>query len=154
MPNRKIFIRVEYNFYIMYREASVGKRTIAFIIDVILLIIIILKPLTSLLVTDSEFVLDYSFQTIFIAIFSFIIAWFYFSILQYVLGQSVGMILLNLKIENNYLFRCFCRNLFLLPIFPFTILLFVEPVYLFWKKRRLLEELTKTYVVDVGGVRL
>ena len=87
----------------------------------------------------------------FIVIFSFM----YFVLLEYSIGQTVGKILMSLKVvgENDSVdfFQAMLRSLFLIPIFPLTALWIIDPVFLFFfskKRQRLSEYLSKTYVID------
>jgi len=83
-----------------------------------------------------------------------ILALFYFAILEYKLGQSIGKIFMNIKvisITKKLLFwQCIGRSLFLLPVFPFFLLWAIDPLFLFFNKKgqRLSEFLTKTKVVE------
>lgn len=147
--------------------ALVWKRIVAFVIDIIVIEFVFLFPFQALMkkmvpesLTYSEAYNILNSNTEYMAIFSVIIfiisilAIAYFAILEYRFGQSIGKILMNIKVvgKNKRLafWQCICRSLFLLPVFPFFLLWVIDPLYLFFNKssQRLSEVLTKTRVVE------
>ena len=65
---------------------------------------------------------------------------------------------MRLKVEGNEgkmpkLWQCFVRNLVFLPIFPFIIFWFIDPLYLVLTKQRLSEQLTKTRTVNANYIK-
>lgn len=91
----------------------------------------------------------------------------YFILLEYFTHQTIGQYLLKLKVIASShlliiptrdqkkhlkptLLQIAARNLCLLPLFPFILLWIVEPIWLFWKKRTLLDHYTNTTIVDAN----
>ncbi|MFH1409545.1 MAG: RDD family protein [Nanoarchaeota archaeon] len=76
----------------------------------------------------------------------------YFAILEFKLGQTLGKILMNITVVSDKkklsLWQCILRNVFLTPIFPFVLLWVIEPVFLIFWRRRLLEILSRTRTVQ------
>jgi uncharacterized RDD family membrane protein YckC len=81
----------------------------------------------------------------------FVLAMLYFIFFEYYLGQSLGQMFFDIKIQskddNITLMQAFLRNCFILPIFPFYILWVIEPLYLVFYKERLTERLTGTSTI-------
>jgi len=78
-----------------------------------------------------------------------VVALLYFGLFEYLLGGTIGMRLFNLSVKGRRtLGRCLLRNIYAIPIFPLTLLWIVEPVYLFWRKERLLERWSGTSTVE------
>lgn len=147
--------------------APMWKRIGAFIIDILVIQLILALPFQSILrrIVPQKISYSEAYQlftnnsaltstlAIVMAVLS-ILAVFYFSVSEYKLGQSIGKIIMNIKVvsDRNSLnfWQCIGRSLFLLPIFPFFLLWFIDPIYLFFNKKgqRLSEVLTKTMVVQ------
>jgi uncharacterized RDD family membrane protein YckC len=83
----------------------------------------------------------------------------YFVLLEYLLGQTVGCILLNLKVvaqqgEKEFSMMTFwqslSRNIFMIPAIPFILLWIADPLYLVLTKKgqRLTEWLSSTRVIE------
>ncbi len=144
---------------------SFWRRTFAFLIDFALLFFTLFAPLNQLLmrlVPASDFATAYAAftaetQKTAIAtvalFFVFILIMLYFTLCEYLIGQTAGKRLMNLAVEDYNgntptFFQCLTRNLLFLLVFPFSALLVIEPLYLAWKKQRLLEQLSKTRTVN------
>jgi len=72
----------------------------------------------------------------------------YFALFEWLLGQTPGMMLLNIRAENVTLWKGFVRNLYFLPVFPLQVLWILEPLHLLWRKTRLLELVTRTRTIE------
>ena len=83
----------------------------------------------------------------------------YFVLLQYTTGQTVGCILLRMKVvsqaEGNRhgipaFWQCLLRNLFVIPAVPFIFLWAIDPLYMLFTKgdQRLTEFISKTIVIE------
>ena len=78
----------------------------------------------------------------------------YFTVLEYSIQQTLGKKLLNLKVialnKNPKIWQYWVRSLFLVPLFPFILLWFIDPLYLFFNKQgqRFTEQLSKTKVIQ------
>lgn len=147
--------------------ANPYKRILAFFIDILILQFIVITPFrsffNSLLPENGNFSSYYSFMqqnpvivdnliSIFIAISSLMII--YFVYLEYKYGQTIGKMIMKLKIisidkKELGIFQCMARNLFLMPVFPFILLWAIDPIYLFVKGQRLSEVISKTQTIEV-----
>ena len=149
------------------RNASLIKRGVAFILDLIIINLIITYPLKSylnnLLPTFSSLTetfeyflvnqeLNYGLLSISFAISLLSIA--YFTILESNIGQSIGKKLLHLKVisldKQPKTWKYIVRSLLLIPVFPFMLLWFIDPIYLFFNTdgQRLTESISKTKVIE------
>ena len=150
-----------------FAQASVLKRLIAFIIDILLVNLIILFPFRGLfenMIPESssfsktfEFLSANSNLTGAITIIMFGVAFItilYFMIFEKKLGQSVGKMVLNLHVESSKkdlkYWQLFIRSMFLIPVFPFILLWFVDPIVMLFTKenQRLSEILSSTKTVE------
>jgi uncharacterized RDD family membrane protein YckC len=146
-------------------QASVLKRIIAFLIDLIILNIIVLFPFGSILgeiidqassFTDTLDLLSSSssFQLSMIIGAISLVTVLYFAIFEKKLGQTPGKMFFKLyvigeKKEVKY-WQLLARSMFLIPYFPFILLLFIDPIVMFFNKdgQRLSEILSKTKTVE------
>ncbi len=151
--------------YAKIQEApSFFKRSLAFLIDFGVMSMTILAPVTTLLervVPTTDFQTSYALfvesqTTISIItwtmIFVFTLIMLYFTILEYLIGQTAGKRLMNLEVVdmNNQppsLVQCILRNLVFLPVFPFIVFWIIDPFYLLFTKQTLSEQLTKTRTI-------
>ena len=145
--------------------ASITRRVIAFIIDMLIFDFIILFPFNKLfnkLIPGTTAMQQYSFvqqnpavlkSLMPLLIITSIILVLYFSFFEYKLQQTPGKIILRIKIIPetkitfwNYLFS----NLTFLPIFPFNLLWIIDPIYLIFspKNQRFMEKINKIIVVQ------
>jgi uncharacterized RDD family membrane protein YckC len=143
---------------------SFFKRAIAVLLDISILSMTILAPITGLLetITPAEdfkttyalFVENQQMSSIITVSILFVSAliMMYFLIVEYVVGQTAGQRLMGLKVmsihgEQPTFFQCFLRNLIVFPVFPFILFWMLDPLYLLFTKKTLTEQLTKTKVV-------
>jgi uncharacterized RDD family membrane protein YckC len=157
-------------------NASLLRRLIALLADLIIIDFVIIEPFKNLfskLFSGAEELSLSAYQELFVnspnygvllfsVIFISILAWIYLSVLQYKFGQTIGQMLVRVKVvsqtgELTYL-QAFLRNLFIIPVFPFMLLWIIDPIYIFFDKdnRRLSELISKTkveqeYVVLYGA---
>ena len=76
----------------------------------------------------------------------------YFSIFQHHFQQTIGMMITNIYVVPKPGFwKSVTRNLFVLPFFPFNLLWIIEPFYLYFRGRRILEKATGTSTVEVSN---
>lgn len=137
------------------QEASFLRRAGAFLFDILLIDIVITAPFTPLFTsmvarvrTTDVFELTYTNTELTAIMLVFLIAYLYFVVFEYVLGQTVGMSLLNIHSDgDDRLFTMLVRNSFLLPFFPFVMFWIIEPLAIMFKRRGVLEYLTKTRTV-------
>jgi len=145
--------------------ASVWKRLLAFIIDLMVINLIIVFPFRKIFqkITPTSYSETYNFllnnpgytklMTV-ITITIGLLALLYFVILENRLQQTIGKILLNIYIVSDKkklrFWQVLVRSLFLLPAFPFFLLWVIDPLFLFFTKnnQRLSEIISKTRTVE------
>ena len=144
--------------------ASIFRRFLAFVIDLIIFDIIVLFPFNRLFnkivpgTTAEQYAYIQQNPQILTLLLPFvmiagIILVLYFTYFEYKLNQTPGKMLLRIKIfpESkitfwNYLFS----NLTFLPLFPFNLLLIIDPFYMIFspKNQRLMERINKIIVLQ------
>ena len=81
----------------------------------------------------------------------------YFTILESNIGQSIGKKLLHLRVisldKKPKTWKYIIRSLLLIPVFPFILLWFIDPIYIFFNTdgQRLTESISKTKVIEEIG---
>ncbi len=156
LPKEKVFIG----------PAMLWKRILAFAIDILILSVFVMFPFTGLF--KKLLPKDYSFSQLFsilgsgentgyilsIYFASSILMLLYFYLLEKKMGQTIGKKLLNIYVisDSNHLSRwqLFVRNIYLIPIFPFDLLIIADPLFMLFTKstQRLSEILSRTRVVE------
>ena len=155
LPKEKLFVG----------PALLWKRIAAFLIDMAILLFIVLYPFLSylensvrsgasfgetlkLISADSKFTV--------VSFVMWMLVFLYFFLLEKKMSQTIGKKLLNIHIvtddgKNLGAWKCLLRNLELIPVFPFFILIAVDPLFMLFNKtnQRLSEILSKTKVVAV-----
>jgi uncharacterized RDD family membrane protein YckC len=142
-------------------EARPWKRFLAFSFDLLILNFILIGPFAGWLETIAPAGMDgitsgstlhgAAFVIIFII---FVIAMMYFTLFDYLSGQSLGMMMFNLytvdtdRKRTPGFWKCTGRNLAILPIFPFILLWIADPVFLAFKKTRISDLLTRSSVIE------
>lgn len=146
--------------------ALLWKRIAAFIIDLLILDLTVLSPFKNVLLrampvtdfTSFSAMLDSSAKLsgslVFTLISMSIVAILYFALCESILGQTIGKMLFRLRVSGVTapagFWRCFIRSLFLLPIFPFVMFWFIDPLYMFFTRssQRLLERWSNTATIE------
>jgi hypothetical protein len=148
-------------------QASVLKRLIAFIIDLLIINIIILFPFKKVfngMVPQTEsfsktfdFLSSNTGSSAAITVIVILIAFLtilYFMLLEKKLNQTPGKILFNLYVESHEkelkYWQLFVRSMFLIPVFPFVLLWIIDPLVMLFTKenQRLSEILSRTKTVE------
>lgn len=136
--------------------ASIPRRILAFLADMIVMNLVLFVPFEGIL---SQYMKG-SWQEalswtvipkglVAVMVCMVILALLYFSLLEFFLHQTLGMMLLGLYVDGSVSFwSALIRNLFIIPFFPFFLLWVVEPLYLFFRGERWLERLTGTRTVE------
>ncbi len=146
-------------------QASLLKRGIAFVIDLLILNIFILWPFNKFAPKASIADLRSLVQSAglikemyIMAFFTSIVVIAYFSYFEYRFGQTPGKMLFKLKLKESKskplsLIHYILSNIFLVQVFPFIILWFTELGYLLFSKtnQRWLEKIFKLELVEVSG---
>lgn len=148
------------------QQPSFLRRTLAFLLDMMLLFITVFAPVSTLLedfvpkttniVTAYQALLQHQTNSSVITVvmlFVFLLVVLYFTLCEYFLGQTAGKRLLDLRAENlegntPTFWQCLVRNLVFLPIFPFMLFWIIDPLYLVFTKQRLSEQLSRTRTVN------
>lgn len=150
------------DFHIVRIEATFARRVLAFSIDILILLFIVLTPLfkvfEQMVPQDYTLAREYMMApehapliaSLFLVMGLF--AMTYFALLEWQLQSTVGKLFLGLRIESEIgrpsLWQCMVRSFFALPVFPFVLLWVIDPLMmLFWKSRQRLSEIlsrTKT----------
>ncbi len=129
------------------------KRVIAYVIDVIIINIIIIYPFKNYLGDFEEDLVFNFFNSGFMLalLLIFLLTILYWTILEYLLNQSVGKAFMNIYVRSTNkqklsFWQCLLRNLSKVS----TLLLFIDSLGIIFKKdyQRFLEKLSKTEVVD------
>ncbi len=147
--------------------ALLWKRIAAFFIDIAVINIVVLFPFRRLL--QGMIPKDYSFSeaykllssstnytgfitSLFFAISVLIIM--YFILLERKMGQTIGKTIMKIYVVSDLkslkAWQLMVRNLMFIPIFPFVVLLILDPLFMIFTKtnQRLSEILSKTSVVE------
>ena len=157
LPEEKFFIG----------PALIWKRILAFLIDFAIMLFV-LTPLTDLLGNavpkDASFSEAYKLllnevsmksYPVFVYLFASILIFIYFYKLESKYGQTIGKKLMNIYVVSTEdklkKWQCIVRGLMFIPIFPFDLLILVDPLVMFATKtnQRLSEILSKTRVVGM-----
>jgi len=153
--------------------ATIWKRILALLLDLFIIDFFIISSFRDLIsrVTGSSTAREIyrmvddntpAIKTLIMA-FSIIIilALAYFTLLQYLLGQTLGQMMLDIYVvdsaqpdagtkEPPMLWQCILRNLFIIPVAPFIFIWAVDPLYMLFTRsdQRLTEWLSNTKVVE------
>lgn len=140
------------------KEASLTKRVIAALFDVIVLAFVILNPFSGVLgayfsgsFNDAVSLAESSLpnQIGFIMFIIMILFFVYFTLFQYYYKQTIGMMIMRIQVHGDITFgKCMIRSLIGIPTFPFYILWFIEPLLIALNRKALLEQLTNTTTIE------
>ena len=139
-------------------RASFWKRGLAYLIDLLIINFVIVFPFQSLINQNSFDFKSFNLESLFAinskemlitSILIVLLSLAYWSILEYKLEQSVGKILLNLKVKTKKqlsLTQSIIRNLSK----PFFFILIIDIIYLNFSttKQRLFEKWSNTWVIQ------
>jgi uncharacterized RDD family membrane protein YckC len=147
--------------------ASPVKRILAFCMDILLINFIVLTPFDGILtkLIPSRDLFSIANQTIttnllITSLFIGIILLLYFVMFEYTTNQTPGKMFFGLyvvstkikdkKIQKLNLSQVIFRNLEMIPVFPFIILLLIDPFFVFFNQsnQRLLEIASNTVVIE------
>lgn len=135
--------------------ASFSRRAFALITDVLIIDLVVTAPFTPLftplmarLEAGSWFSLTYTSAELAAMMVVFALAFAYFALFEYALGQTPGMMLMNTRVRQPLrLWQAFARNAFLIPFGPVIALWIIEPLSVALTRTSLLERLTRTRTV-------
>lgn len=148
--------------------ASLSKRILALILDLFIIYLIIARPFYRLILSSLGNIETANYSQIieilnsnpeivnnltFIFFSISIIALIYFSYMEYKFSQTFGQMLLGLKIKSEKketnIWQYVLTNLFVFPFFPFIILWFLDPIYMFYKGKKYTEHIAKLKMEQV-----
>ncbi len=142
-----------------HQQAPFFRRALAFILDLLVLDIFVTSPFSKLFVDMIQRVeqfgpwnLTYTPIEYATVLGVFVVVFSYFVIFEYVLGQTIGMMVLKTKVNRPKLWQAIVRNSFLIPIFPFVLLWIIEPLTIIFFKRSVLERISRTRTVHIRKV--
>lgn len=146
--------------------ASVWKRLLAFVADLLIINLIIFFPFKRILQRAvpefGSYSEAYSFlssnqsYTTTLTMVSLVMSLFavlYFVLLEKKLGQTPGKMLFNISVISDMkkasFWQFLVRSLFIIPVFPFVLLWIIDPLFMFFTKtnQRLSEIISKTKTV-------
>ena len=157
LPEEKVFVG----------PALLWKRFAAFLIDLTILFLVVFIPFRSFI--SSRIPENYSFSEAYnmieagqdmnylipIYIAMLLLAFLYFFMLENKMSQTIGKKLMNIYIVSDDAefkkWQALVRNLLFIPVFPFDLLLLIDPISMLFTKtnRRLSEILSRTRVVEI-----
>lgn len=157
---------LQYQSSLVPMPPSFFRRALAFILDISILSFTVFAPLSifferfvpiaDISTTYTSLVHDQKISTLLtiLMLFIFTLVLLYFSMLEYIVGQTAGKRMIGIKVEDIYgnrpsFWQCLIRNLVLLPIFPFILFWIIDPLFLLISKQRLSEQLSRTRTVNV-----
>jgi hypothetical protein len=131
------------------QDASFLRRMCGFLIDLLIIDLLITAPFTPIFspyLGVSIGALPASILAAAITIF--LIIYCYFVLFEYLLGQTMGMMLVNTKVEGRTgILSLLVRNSILLPFLPFVLFWVIEPISIIFWKRGAMEQFSKTRTV-------
>lgn len=141
-------------------SAGFLRRAGAFIFDILILDLIVTTSFTPLFANlaaraQSQGFLNVAYTSgeLGAMIALFLVIYVYFALFEYLLGQTPGMMLFRIRVgEQPLLWQALVRNSFIIPTLPFVILWIVEPLLIMFKRRGVLEVLTKTRTIHTREV--
>ncbi len=144
------------------QDASFARRTGAFLIDALLLDLILAAPFAPLFAgllarAEAGDIATFAYTTRELAamVVLFLLAYAYFVLFEYVLTQTVGMMLMRIQVkEGGKLWQHALRNSLFLPFFPFMLFWVIEPIAILFSRRGVLERLSGTRTLHEQRVQI
>ncbi len=135
-----------------FKTAPFWKRAASFVLDLFVLNLLVFTHFQGLFSKAVRENIGELTPSVYLGVFfASIISLLYFALLEHYAQQTLGMMLVKLyAVPKPGFWKAVARNLFVLPFFPFTLLWVIEPLHLYFKKKRFLELLTRTDTVEVG----
>ena len=141
-------------------EAGFLRRAFAFLADLLIIDLFLAAPFLPVLsdlvgrVQHEGTVLQYTGSELAAIVLLCTIAYLYFVLFEYTLGQTPGMMLAQTRVEGDGLGRMLLRNSLLLPVFPFIAFWIIEPLAIVWARRGVLEYLSSTRTIHQRTLNL
>ena len=145
---------------------SILKRILAFVIDLLIVNLVLLYPFKGVLeslMPKRGFIESFEYVTThpevaagleLVTFMATIIIVLYFVISEYKLGQTLGKMLMGMRVvsltKKLGFWQCVLRAFFVIPFFPFYILWLLDPVFALFNKKqqRFMEWVSKTRTVQ------
>lgn len=145
---------------IVESPASFWRRAFALIVDILIIDLVVTAPFTALFTPLVAELRAGAWSTIAYTSAQFagmivlaLLAYAYFALFEYTLGQTPGMILADTRVRGQVrLWQAAVRNAFLIPLLPVILLWIVEPILIALRKESLLERLTGTRTIRTRQV--
>ncbi len=145
---------------IVESPASFWHRALALLVDILIIDLIVTAPFTALFAPFVDRIQAGSWWTITYTNAQFagmmvllLLAYAYFALFEYTLGQTPGMMLADTRVRGQMrLWQAAVRNAFLIPFTPVLLLWIAEPILVAIRRESLLERLTGTRTVRVRHV--
>ena len=140
--------------------APFWRRALALVSDLLILDLIVTAPFTSLfagMIARAESAgwlrMTYTDAELAAMVVVFLLAFAYFALFEYTLGQTPGMTLMRMRVRTPpRLWQAMVRNAFLIPIGPVLVLWIAEPIAIAFTHASLLERLSGTRTVHARQV--
>jgi hypothetical protein len=136
----------------LVRTVGFFKRLIAFIFDIFVLNLVVVFPFRALLKPYEQIGFWFKPYDPLLYVLIIVIALFallYFVLMELFVQQTIGMMVVQIYVEGELTFwKCLVRNAYLIPLFPLSLMIIIDPLFLIFKKERLSEKLTKTSTVE------
>ncbi|MFP4119099.1 MAG: RDD family protein [Candidatus Woesearchaeota archaeon] len=141
----------------MIIDGRIEKRALGFLLDLLLVYIVLLAPLTELFSSPPQGLTNaYSYVTslspgllTIISATTGLVLVLYFSLFEHYLGYTPGMRIVGLQTYTISFPQAVIRNLFLVPILPLSLLFILELYYLIRYKQRFTEYFSNTKTIEV-----
>lgn len=152
---------------IIVTDASGFRRSLAFAVDILIIYLLLFPPLGTVLLTrmpdsmtlDEQFAYFEANPSLINSITAILslLAFTYFVLFEYLLGQSPGKMIFKLHVKSVTkhpltLSQCLLRGIFLLPITWLSFIAIVDVVHMIFKKVRFTDVLVNSRVVEVYKV--
>ncbi len=132
---------------VVVRPAGRVRRLLAFLADVFIIDLFVLGPLDVIVRSMRPGVVTQELYAAFTTIMFVFLG--YFWLFEYLLGQTPGQLLFRLETRGVTFWRGLVRQLLFLPLMPFPLLLFIEPLFFLVSGERVLARWTGTETVEV-----
>lgn len=138
------------------RPAPVWKRAMAFVIDMLVLEFFVFSHFDTLLQNLTPYTLSSGQFASFTMLTTLLgsIVLLYFTLLEFLFGQSLGQMATHLFVTPASLWRIALSNIVFIPVFPFIILWIIEPLMVIFSQQhqRLLHTLLGMQVIEIYEV--
>ncbi|MBU0461853.1 MAG: RDD family protein [Nanoarchaeota archaeon] len=132
--------------------AAIWKRALAFVIDLLLIDFIVIGPFKDVILSLAGYSTKQTWGMILtepnnmasiMLIFALvsILALLYFVLTEYVLGQTIGKIIMKIRVVSLVPDRpwpgfgsCLIRSLFIIPVAPFYFLWIIDPIFMMFNQ--------------------